>query len=95
MTRIVIVITCIAASLLELIDTTVVNVCLRHIAGSVGASTTDVAWVVQRFSFLMLLSFRLVECWRNSLVRRNTSQSQSLFLLLLHLCVAIQRSCGS
>ena len=50
MTRIVIVITCIAASLLELIDTTVVNVCLRHIAGSVGASTTDVAWVVTAYA---------------------------------------------
>lgn len=50
MTRTVIVITCITASLLELIDTTVVNVCLRHIAGSVGASTTDVAWVVTAYA---------------------------------------------
>ena len=43
--RTVIVATCITASMLELVDVTVVNVCLRHIAGSVGASTNDVAWV--------------------------------------------------
>jgi len=48
--RAIIVMTCITASLLELIDTTVVNVCLRHIAGSVGASTADVVWVVTAYA---------------------------------------------
>lgn len=43
--RVVIVVTCIMASMLELVDVTIVNVCLRHIAGSLGVSTTDVAWV--------------------------------------------------
>jgi len=45
-----IVATAIAASLLELIDTTIVNVALRQIAGSVGASTTDVAWVITAYA---------------------------------------------
>jgi MFS transporter, DHA2 family, multidrug resistance protein len=48
--RIVIVGTCIVASLLAIIDSTVVNVSLRHIAGSIGASTTDVAWVITAFA---------------------------------------------
>ncbi|MCI1519579.1 MAG: hypothetical protein LKH53_09035, partial [Prevotella sp.] len=43
--RTIIVVTCIIASMLELVDTTIVNVCLRHIAGSLGVSTTDVVWV--------------------------------------------------
>ena len=48
--RIVIVGTCIVASLLAIIDSTVVNVSLRHIAGSIGASTADVAWVITAFA---------------------------------------------
>jgi DHA2 family multidrug resistance protein len=48
--RAVIVGTCIVASLLAIIDSTVVNVSLRHIAGSIGASTTDVAWVITAFA---------------------------------------------
>mgnify|MGYP000271252563 CR=1 FL=1 len=48
--RVVIVLTCIVASLLELIDTTIVNVSLHHIAGTLGASTTDVAWVITAYA---------------------------------------------
>lgn len=48
--RVIIVSTCIIASLLAIIDSTVVNVSLRHIAGSIGASTTDVAWVITAFA---------------------------------------------
>ncbi len=48
--RSIIVFTCITASLLAMIDSTVVNVSLRHIAGSVGASTTDIAWVITAFA---------------------------------------------
>ena len=44
--RAIIVFTCITASLLAMIDSTVVNVSLRHISGSIGASTTDIAWVM-------------------------------------------------
>lgn len=48
--RAIIVATCIIASLLQMIDSTVVNVSLRHIAGSIGASTTDVAWVITAYA---------------------------------------------
>jgi MFS transporter, DHA2 family, multidrug resistance protein len=42
----VITITVITASLLELIDTTIVNVSLPQIQGNLGATLTDAAWVV-------------------------------------------------
>jgi MFS transporter, DHA2 family, multidrug resistance protein len=48
--RLIIVGTCIVASLLAIIDSTVVNVSLRHIAGSIGASTTDIAWIITAFA---------------------------------------------
>ena len=46
----IITITVIVASLLELIDTTIVNVALPHIQGNLGATLTDVAWVVTGYA---------------------------------------------
>ena len=42
----IIIITVISASLLELIDTTVVNVALTQMMGNLGATLEDVAWVI-------------------------------------------------
>ncbi len=46
----IITITVIIASLLELIDTTIVNVSLPQIQGNLGATLEDVAWVVTGYS---------------------------------------------
>jgi len=46
----IITITVIIASLLELIDTTIVNVALPHIQGNLGATLEDVAWVVTGYA---------------------------------------------
>jgi DHA2 family multidrug resistance protein len=46
----IITITVIIASLLELIDTTIVNVSLPQIQGNLGATLTDAAWVVTGYS---------------------------------------------
>lgn len=46
----VIVITVITAALLELIDSTVVNVALNQIMGNLGATLEDVAWVVTAYA---------------------------------------------
>jgi DHA2 family multidrug resistance protein len=46
----IITITVITASLLELIDTTIVNVSLPDIQGNLGATLEDVAWVVTGYS---------------------------------------------
>ena len=46
----IITVTVITASLLELIDTTIVNVSLPQIQGNLGATLTDAAWVVTGYS---------------------------------------------
>ena len=46
----IITITVILAALLELIDTTIVNVSLREISGSIGATTTEIAWVTTSYA---------------------------------------------
>lgn len=47
--RAILVGTAIICALLELIDTTVVNVALTEISGNIGASTTEIAWVVTSY----------------------------------------------
>ena len=44
------VITAISCAILELIDTTIVNVSLREISGSIGATTTEIAWVTTSYA---------------------------------------------
>ncbi len=48
--RAIIVITAISAALLQLIDTSIVNVSLREISGSIGATTTEIAWAVTAYA---------------------------------------------
>ena len=46
----IVTLTVILASLLELIDTTVVNVSLPQIMGNLGATLEDVGWVVTAYA---------------------------------------------
>lgn len=48
--RAMIVITTISAAVMELLDTTIVNVALNQMAGSLGATIEDVAWVVTSYA---------------------------------------------
>ncbi|WP_281631568.1 DHA2 family efflux MFS transporter permease subunit [Flavobacterium luteolum] len=53
--RFILVATTIVCALLELIDTTVVNVALSEISGNIGASTTEIAWVVTSYGIANVL----------------------------------------
>lgn len=46
----ILILTAITCAILELIDTTVVNVSLREISGSIGATTTEIAWVITAYA---------------------------------------------
>lgn len=46
----ILILTAISCAILELIDTTVVNVSLREISGSIGATTTEIAWVITSYA---------------------------------------------
>ncbi len=48
--RIIIVVTAISAAVMELIDVTIVNVALNEVAGALGATIEDVAWVVTSYA---------------------------------------------
>ena len=48
--KLIIAITTISAAIMELIDTSIVNVALNHMAGNLGASIEDVAWVITSYA---------------------------------------------
>lgn len=49
-TKWILILTAVSCAILELIDTTVVNVSLREISGSIGATTTEIAWVITAYA---------------------------------------------
>jgi MFS transporter, DHA2 family, multidrug resistance protein len=48
--RFIVVVTIILAAVMELIDTTIVNVALNQMAGALGATIEDVAWVITSYA---------------------------------------------
>ena len=48
--KIFIAITTISAAIMELIDTSIVNVALNQMAGNLGASIEDIAWVITSYA---------------------------------------------
>ncbi len=73
----IITITVILASLLELIDTTVVNVSLPQIMGNLGATLEDVGWVVTAYAVANVIILPMSGWLSLKFGRRN-------YFLLLH-----------
>lgn len=48
--KIIIVFTCISAAIMELIDTSIVNVALTNISGNLGATIEDASWVITAYA---------------------------------------------
>ncbi len=67
----IITITVIVAAMLELIDTTIVNVAINHISGNLGASIEDVSWVVTSYAIANVIVIPLSGFLGNLFGRRN------------------------
>ena len=48
--KVIIALTTISAAIMELIDTSIVNVALNQMAGNLGASIEDIAWVITSYA---------------------------------------------
>lgn len=69
--RALLIFTAISASLLQLIDTSIVNVSLREISGSLGATTTEIAWAVTAYAISNVIMIPLASMLNNLFGRRN------------------------
>ena len=68
--KMIITATVIISAMLELIDTTIVNVALNHISGNLGASIEDVSWVVTSYAIANVIIIPLSGFLGNLLGRR-------------------------
>ncbi|SEI58547.1 MFS transporter, DHA2 family, multidrug resistance protein [Dyadobacter koreensis] len=71
MKRIVLLITVIAAAVMELIDTSIVNVALSHMSGNLGATLEDTSWVITSYAIANVIIIPMTSFLALKLGRRN------------------------
>lgn len=69
--RSMVVFAAIIAAMLQLIDISIVNVSLREIAGSIGATTVEIAWVVTAYAVSNVIMIPLAGMFSDLFGRRN------------------------
>jgi DHA2 family multidrug resistance protein len=69
--RIIITITAVLCAMLEIVDTTIVNVALNNMRGSLGASLTDVAWVITAYAIANVIIIPMTSWLSLQFGRRN------------------------
>ncbi len=70
-TRVIITITAVMCALLEIVDTTIVNVALTDMRGSLGATLTDVAWVITAYAIANVIVIPMTSWLSQQFGRRN------------------------
>ncbi len=85
--RVIITITAILCALLEIIDTTIVNVALNNMRGSLGATLTDVAWVITAYAIANVIVIPMTSWLSMQFGRRNYfAASIIIFTISSFLC---------
>lgn len=69
--RVIITITAVLCALLEIIDTTIVNVALNDMRGSLGATLTDIAWVITAYAIANVIIIPMTSWLSKQFGRRN------------------------
>src|ERR1700712_4981095 len=85
--RVIITITAIFCALLEIVDSTIVNVALPNMSGNLGASTAEVGWVVTSYSIGNVIIVPMTSWLSQQFGRRNYfAASIILFTFCSFLC---------
>ena len=69
--RLIIVVTTISAAIMELLDVTIVNVALTQVAGAIGATIEDVAWVITAYAIANVIIIPLTGFLADYFGRKN------------------------
>lgn len=85
--RVIITITAILCALLEIVDTTIVNVALNDMRGNLGATLTEVGWVVTAYAIGNVIVVPMTSWLSQQFGRRNYfAASIILFTVCSYLC---------
>ena len=78
---VIITVTAVFCALLEIIDTTIVNVALNNMRGSMGATLNEISWVITAYSLANVIVIPLTSWLPSKLAAGIISLLPSLFLL--------------
>ncbi|MCU7552802.1 DHA2 family efflux MFS transporter permease subunit [Chitinophagaceae bacterium LB-8] len=85
--RVIITITAVFCALLEIIDTTIVNVALNNMRGSLGATLNEVSWVITAYSIANVIIVPMTSWLSQQFGRRNYfAASIIIFTVASFLC---------
>ncbi|MFL5811311.1 MAG: DHA2 family efflux MFS transporter permease subunit [Flavisolibacter sp.] len=85
--RVVITITAIVCALLEIVDTTIVNVAIKDMQGNLGATTSEVGWVITAYAIGNVIIVPMTSWLAAQFGRRNYfAASIMLFTICSFLC---------
>jgi len=85
--RVIITVTAILCALLEIVDTTIVNVALNDMRGNLGATTTEIGWVVTAYAIGNVIIVPMTSWLAQQFGRRNYfAASIILFTICSFLC---------
>jgi MFS transporter, DHA2 family, multidrug resistance protein len=85
--RIIITITAVLCALLEIVDTTIVNVALNNMRGSLGATLNDIAWVITAYAIANVIVIPMTSWLSQQFGRRNYfAASIIIFTIASFLC---------
>src|SRR5690606_19846183 len=87
LTRVIITLTAILCALLEIVDTTIVNVALNDMRGNLGATMTEVGWVITAYAIGNVIIVPMTSWLAQQFGRRNYfAASILLFTACSFLC---------
>src|SRR5690349_4594282 len=85
--RVIITVTAIICALLEIVDTTIVNVALNDMKGNLGATTSEIGWVVTAYAIGNVIIIPMTSWLSQQFGRRNYfAASIILFTICSFLC---------
>jgi DHA2 family multidrug resistance protein len=85
--RVIITVTAIICALLEIVDTTIVNVALNDMKGNLGATTNEIGWVVTAYAIGNVIIIPMTSWLAQQFGRRNYfAASIILFTIFSYLC---------
>src|ERR1700754_824297 len=85
--RVIITLTAIVCALLEIVDTTIVNVALNDMRGNLGATTSEVGWVITAYAIGNVIIVPMTSWLSQQFGRRNYfAASIVIFTIFSFLC---------
>ncbi len=85
--RVIITITAIVCALLEIVDTTIVNVAIKDMQGNLGATTTEIGWVITSYAIGNVIIIPMTSWLAQQFGRRNYfAASIVVFTICSFLC---------